>query len=54
MDCERCSNYNYDDELEEYVCDAPFDQDSMERMLNGERRCPFYIENAEYKTAGRQ
>ncbi|MCH4153808.1 MAG: DUF6472 family protein [Mageeibacillus sp.] len=54
MDCERCSNYNYNEYTGEYVCDAPIDEDNMERMLRGSNGCLYYIEDAEYKSAGRQ
>ena len=36
-DCERCSNYEYDEMLGEYFCEAPIDQDAWERMLEGSR-----------------
>ena len=54
-DCERCSNYVYDDEAGGYFCEAPIDQDAMERLLEGRRKdCPYYIEDGEYKTVNKQ
>ncbi|HAU51405.1 MAG TPA: hypothetical protein DCW43_06530 [Clostridiales bacterium] len=54
-DCERCSNYEYDEMLGEYICEAPIDQDAWERMLEGgQKSCPYYIEDGEYKTVNKQ
>ncbi len=54
-DCERCSNYVYDEEAGAYFCEAPIDQDAWERMLEGRRKdCPYYIEDGEYKTVNKQ
>ena len=54
-DCERCSNYIFDDESGEYFCEAPIDQDAWERLLEGRRKdCPYYIEDGEYKTVNKQ
>ena len=54
-DCERCSNYVYDDEAGGYFCEAPIDQDAWERLLEGRwKECPYYIEDGEYKTVNKQ
>ena len=31
--CEECVWYDYDDELDAYVCEAELDEDEMERFL---------------------
>ena len=54
-DCERCSNYIFDDESGEYFCEAPIGQDAWERMIEGgQKSCPYYIEDGEYKTVRKQ
>ena len=54
-ECERCSNYEYDETIGEYFCEAPIDQDAWERMLEGgQKSCPYYIEDGEYKTVNKQ
>ena len=48
-------NYEYDEMLGEYICEAPIDQDAWERMLEGgQKSCPYYIEDGEYKTVNKQ
>ena len=53
-DCERCSNNVFDEETGEYYCEAPIDQDAWERLLEGKKECPYYIEDGEYKTVNKQ
>lgn len=54
-DCERCSNYVFDEETGEYYCEAPIDQDAWERMMMGPKQsCSYYIEDGEYKTVRKQ
>ena len=36
--CEECVWYDYDDELDAYVCEAELDEDEMERFLRGGTR----------------
>lgn len=53
--CSSCSNNIWDDEMQSYICEAPFDQDLIEKIsYDNKRRCPFYVEDAEYKTAKKQ
>ena len=33
--CENCTNYIYDDELDYYVCAVNLDEDEMRRFLSG-------------------
>ena len=37
-ECEMCLNYVYDDDDEEYVCEADIDEDDMAHMWGGLRR----------------
>ena len=42
-ECEMCLNYVYDDDDEEYVCEADIDEDDMAHMWGGRRRhCPYW------------
>ena len=53
--CEECVWYDYDDELDAYVCEADLDEDEMERFLRGgTRECPFSGSAAANATARRQ
>ena len=55
VNCEECVWYDYDDELEAYVCEADLDEDEMEQFLRGGTRdCPFYCPGDDYRTARRQ
>ena len=55
VNCEECVWYDYDDELEAYVCEADLDEDEMEQFLRGGTRdCPFYRPGDDYRTARRQ
>ena len=55
MDCEKCVFYFYDDDIDDYVCDANLDEDEYARLyaLKPEQ-CPYYREYDEYKTAAKQ
>ena len=53
--CEECVWYDYDEELDAWVCEADLDEDEMERFLRfGTRECPFYRSGDDYRTARRQ
>ena len=55
MPCESCVYYDYDPELESYVCLMELDQDEMERFLRRqEKRCPYYKYGDEYTLARKQ
>lgn len=60
-DCERCSNMIFDEVYGDYSCIAPFDEDELEDEAemnafrgNSKRRCPYFIEDGEYKTVNKQ
>ena len=53
--CEECAYFDYDDELESYICTMDLDEDEMERFLRGATgACPFYRRGDDYQTARRQ
>ena len=53
--CDSCVNFVLDDELQEYFCDAPIDEDEMSRFLNGDNKsCPYYRLDDEYSIVKRQ
>ncbi len=53
--CENCVNYTFDDETEEYFCDAPIDEDEMSRFLSGDNKsCPYFRLDDEYAVVRKQ
>lgn len=53
--CGNCVNYIFDDEFQEYVCDAPFDQDEIEKLSNGHNKfCPYFRPDDEYAIVRKQ
>lgn len=53
--CETCSNYYYDDELDEYCCDINLDEDEMVRFLTSSNyQCPYYRLYDEYGIVKKQ
>ena len=53
--CEDCVCYDYDEELESFICTMDLDEDEMERFLKGSNTaCPFSRPGGDYKTASRQ
>ncbi len=54
-ECEMCSNYTYDDEYDEWCCDADIDEDDVARLYSGRsRHCPYWHSNDEYRTVKHQ
>ncbi len=58
-DCERCSNFVYDEVTGDYMCEAPFDEDEIayeaeSGRIYKNRKCPYFIEDGEYKTVNKQ
>ena len=53
--CESCEFYDYDEELDAYVCDMSLDEDEMANFL-GKRTegCPYYRFYDEYKSVHKQ
>lgn len=53
--CETCSNFEYDEESECYVCDVNLDEDEMYRFLQDAHfNCPYYILDDEYAVVRHQ
>lgn len=55
VECESCNNYVFDEEYNEYVCEAYFDEDELARLrLDAKAPCPYWKSNDEYRTVRRQ
>lgn len=53
--CDTCSNYQYDDDYECYVCMVDMDEDDTGRFLSGgSYNCPFYQLDNEYLIVRKQ
>ncbi len=53
--CDNCSNYVYDEETQEYCCDALLDEDEMGRFLTGQNKsCPYFRFDDEYTIVRKQ
>ena len=53
--CESCEFYDYDEELDAYVCDLSLDEDEMVDFLGRNTRgCPYYRFYDEYKSVHKQ
>ena len=53
--CETCEFYDYDEELDAYVCDMRLDEDEMVDFLGRNMgSCPYYRFYDEYKSVHKQ
>lgn len=53
--CESCAYYDYDDEMDCYVCTINIDQDDAGHMFGCRRNsCPYYSYYDEYKIVRKQ
>ena len=53
--CDTCAYFIFDEDYEEYVCDAAKDEDDFVRLReNGFRGCPYYRDGDEYKVVRSQ
>ena len=53
--CQQCAYLIYDEDDEEYVCDAQMDEDDYSRLsTGGYRNCPYYRNGDEYKVVRKQ
>ncbi|MBQ7562785.1 MAG: hypothetical protein IJT16_02215 [Lachnospiraceae bacterium] len=53
--CEECENYIFDDEIEEYACDAWMDEDDYGRLASERRTvCPYFRFRDEYRVVRKQ
>ena len=49
--CESCEFYDYDEDLDAYVCDVALDQDEMANFMGrNTQSCPYYRFYDEYKS----
>ena len=55
VNCETCSNYEYDEEFDEYYCKMDLDEDEYGRLVSeSEYRCPYYSFANEYEVVWKQ
>ena len=55
QNCESCEFYDYDEELDAYVCDLRLDEDEMVDFLGrNTKSCPYYRNNDEYEVVRHQ
>ena len=55
MDCENCAYYSYDEEYEEWICEADMDEDDYARLMGHQKKeCPFYRNGDEYAVVKHQ
>jgi len=53
--CLSCAYYTYDEEYEEYICDADMDEDDYYHLLQQNRKsCPYYRNGDEYAVVRKQ
>ena len=53
--CESCVFYDYDEDLEAYICTVNLDQDEMGQFVSGHTKaCPYYRFYDEYKSVHKQ
>ena len=53
--CDTCNNFEYDDELGDYICVMEMDEDDIYRLGDIESRgCPFYRVRDEYSIVRKQ
>ena len=53
--CDDCEFYDYDEELDAYVCQVNLDEDEMISFIAGNTgRCPYYRYYDEYKSVHKQ
>ena len=53
--CDTCSNYQYDEDYECYICMVDLDEDDMVRFMSRKyKSCPCFKNGDEYKVVRRQ
>jgi len=54
-ECDTCAYFAYDEEWEEWLCEANLDEDDYARLMqNPQAHCPYYRDGDEYKIARKQ
>ncbi len=55
MNCETCTYYVFDEDMEYYICQMPLDEDEVGQLLSGSNHsCPYYRNDDEYKIVRKQ
>lgn len=53
--CEYCMYYDFDEELEYYVCDMTLDEDELIKFMSDTfQECPYYRMGDDYTIARKQ
>lgn len=52
--CDDCAFNVYDDEMDEYVCDACLDEDEFYRAFQSGCACPYYRSGDDYELVRHQ
>ncbi len=53
--CDHCIYLIWDEDYEEYICDAAMDEDDYVRLREGSfRGCPYFRDSDEYKVVRKQ
>ena len=53
--CDQCAYFVYDEDYEEYLCEADMDEDDYGRLMSDSRFCcPFFRDGDEYKVVRHQ
>ena len=53
--CESCVHYDYDEDVDAYVCGMDLDEDEVYRFfVTPKSRCPYYRQGDDYTLARRQ
>ena len=53
--CESCEHYDYDEYLDEYVCNVDLDEDEyLDYLTKKSSGCPYYKFYDEYKSVQKQ
>ena len=47
--CDDCAYNVYDDEMDEYVCEAYLDEDEFYRLMQTGKSCPYYRSGDDYE-----
>ena len=53
--CESCVHYDYDEDVDAYVCGMDLDEDEVYRIMTSRsQHCPYYRQGDDYTLARRQ
>ena len=53
--CDTCAYLNYDEDMDEYVCDVNMDEDDFSRLMENKfKECTYYTDGDEYKVVRHQ